>query len=286
MCIFCGSQCGVAEFLISIGLPFLGLYFYRIRNSLGKIKNIIIRRGSAAKEIPDQTIKCSCCGELPQDCREVSNQAIELEHLKLIKVKSQHNEPAGKLTGIIKSTNPSKSEKREAPKGVRGWLLLLCINLTILIPALSLYNVISIYYFINSPLNQLIIMVSKNLFIYHMAIVAIMVFSATLSFCAGLQLWDVKPAAVKFTKIFLIIQLFLSFIIAIIQSLMTFPFSGAENNYGVIIKTIIPSLIHFSLWYAYVSKSRRVYNTFGEIGKKRVITRQFPAELKGYTEVT
>ena len=99
MCIFCGSQCGVAEFLISIGLPFLGLYFYRIRNSLGKIKNIIIRRGSAAKEIPDQTIKCSCCGELPQDCREVSNQAIELEHLKLIKVKSQHNEPAGKLTG-------------------------------------------------------------------------------------------------------------------------------------------------------------------------------------------
>ncbi|MHB8066522.1 MAG: DUF2569 family protein [Desulfobaccales bacterium] len=286
MCIFCGGQCGIAEFLISIGLPFLGLYFYRIRNSLIKITNRIFRRNSAGKEIPDQTIKCSPGGELLQDCRKVSTRAIELEHLELIEVKSQHREPADNLTGIIKFTKPSKSEKREAPKGVRGWLLLLCINLTIIIPALCLYNVISIYYFINSPLNQLIILISKNLSIYHMVIVAIMVFSATLSFCSGLQLWDVKPAAIKFTKIFLIIQLFLSFVIAIIQSLMPFPFGSGDNNYVIIVKTIIPSLIYFSLWYAYLSKSSRVHNTYSEVFKNRVIIRHVPVELKGYTEVT
>jgi hypothetical protein len=267
-------------------LPFLGLYFYRIRNSLIEIKNKIIRRGSGAEEVPDKTIKCSCCGELPKDCKVISTPSIELENLELIEVKSQHSEPAKKSTWITKFSKTSKSEKRKAPKGVRGWLLLLCINLTILIPALSLYNVISIYYFINSPLNQLILLVSKNLLIYHMAIIAIMVFLATLSFCAGLQLWEVKPAAVKLTKIFLIIQLFLSFIIAVIQSLMTFPFGGSENNFLVIIKFLIPSLLYAGIWYLYLSNSRRVHNTYSEIGKKRVISRQFPAEFKGYPEIS
>jgi hypothetical protein len=46
MCIFCGGQCGgLGEFLISIGLPFLVLYFSRIKNSLLKIKDGIMRRG-------------------------------------------------------------------------------------------------------------------------------------------------------------------------------------------------------------------------------------------------
>jgi hypothetical protein len=119
-----------------------------------------------------------------------------------------------------------------------------------------------------------------------MVIVAIMVFAATLSFCAGLQLWDVKPAAIKFTKIFLIIQLFLSFVIAIIQSLMPFPFGSDDNNIIIIVKAMIPSLIYFSLWYAYLNKSRRVYSTYSETVRKRDIIKYIPPEFKGYTKVT
>ena len=113
-----------------------------------------------------------------------------------------------------------------------------------------------------------------------------MAFLAVFSFYAGLQLLETKPWAVKLTKIFLIIQLFLSCIIAVIQSLMTFPFDMGENNYIIIIKTITPSLLYAGIWYLYLSNSRRVHNTYSEIGNSNVITMQLPAELKGYPEVT
>ncbi len=39
VCILCGGQCGgLGDFLISLGLPFLALYFSRIKQVLRKIK--------------------------------------------------------------------------------------------------------------------------------------------------------------------------------------------------------------------------------------------------------
>jgi hypothetical protein len=262
MCIFCGGQCGLAEFFISIGLPFLGLYFYRIRNSLVGIKNKIIRRSSGAKEIQAETITCTCCGESLNDCRDVSPLALDPKNLELIEVKSQHNGTAENSTRLTNFPNPINLEKKAAPRGVRGWLLLLCLLLTILIPGSYLYEIISIFYLINSPFNQIILLVSKNLLLYHMVIIGIMGFLAAFSFFAGLQLWEVKSGAVKIVKIFLIIQLFMVVIIAVLQSFMTFPFGGTENNFTVIIKTIIPSLLQAILWFSYLSYSGRVHNTF------------------------
>jgi hypothetical protein len=272
MCIFCGGQCGgFGEFLISLGLPFLGLYFYRIRNFLAKIINKIFRRSSGVGEIPNKAMEIGTCGELLQDFRVISPQSIDPKNLTLIDIKPKHDRPEERLPGITKLSEPSIPKKKRELKGVRGWLLLLCLNLTFLIPASSLYGVISILYFINSPLNQIALIVSKNLLLYHMILLAIMAGLATLSFYAGLQLWDVKPGAVKLTKIFLIIQLFLSVIIAVIRPLMTFPFGSGGNNFIIIIQTLIPSLIYFSLWYLYLNNSIRVYNTFGETEPKRVI---------------
>jgi len=264
MCIFCGGQCGVAEFLISIGLPFLGLYFYRIRNSLIQIKNKIFRRGFSAAVVPDKKIKCTCGGELLKDWGAIAPPSIAPQDLELIEYKPQDNETVEKLAGTTKFSNPLKLEKKEEPKGVRGWLLLLCLNLIILIPASYLYEVISILYLINSPMNQIILISPNNFLLYHKIILGLIAFLATFSFYAGLQLWEMKLWAVKLTKIFLIIQLFLSSIIAVIQSFMTFPFVGNENNYIIILKITIPSLLHTSIWYLYLSNSRRVHNTYRE----------------------
>jgi hypothetical protein len=97
-----------------------------------------------------------------------------------------------------------------------------------------------------------------------MVILGLIALLATFSFYAGLQLWEEKIWAVKLTKIFLIIQLFLSLITALIQSFMTFPFVGSEINFIIIIKITIPSLLYASIWYLYLSNSRRVHNTYSE----------------------
>ena len=286
MCIICGSQCGVAEFLISMGLPFLGLYFYRIRDSLRKIKNIILRRVSGAEELLNKTIKPSGCGELLKDCRGISTQSIEPENLELIKVKSRSNESTGNSTWINKFRKLINLEKKGELKGVRGWLLLLCLNLTIFIPASCFYEVMSTLYSFNSFIYQIMLIVSNQLLLHNIAIIAIMGFLATLSFYAGLQLWEVKPGAVKIAKIFLIIQLSLTFIVAAIRLFIIFPIVASEHSFSVIIKILIPSLLHFSLWYLYLSKSRRVHNTYSNGEREKIIPGQLPAKLTGYTEFT
>jgi len=72
MCIFCGGQCGgLGEFLISLGLPLLALYLWRIKNALAKIKNKNLPRDLAGAGL-DEPITCKCCGEALRDCREIS----------------------------------------------------------------------------------------------------------------------------------------------------------------------------------------------------------------------
>lgn len=89
MCIFCGGQCGVTEFLFAIGLPFLGLYFFRIKNALLKLKNKIIRKRAGAEEIAGQGIKCFNSGELPQGWSLITPPEIESHNLELLTYKTQ-----------------------------------------------------------------------------------------------------------------------------------------------------------------------------------------------------
>jgi hypothetical protein len=251
MCILCGGQCGgVGEFLIALGLPFLVLYFSRMKKALIQLKNRIISRGSGAEKIQDNTIKCRCCGEWPD---------------------------------ITKFNNWGKLEKKEGPKGVKGWLFLLCLNLTIVIPASCLYEANCTLDLFNYTKNKILLLMFNNLLLYNIVLIGTMVFLAIFSFYAGLRLWEIKLNAVKTAKTFLITQLSLTFIIVIISPFMTLPLGGKENILAEIMKRLIPSLLNFSLWYLYLSNSKRVYNTFSEIEKKRVIIRHLPAKLKGYT---
>ena len=91
MCIFCGGQCGgTGEFLISLGLPFLALYFSRIKNALIRIKNKIIRRGAGAEEIAG-LVKGTGSVVLLKDWSQVTLQSIDLQKLELLEYKPQDN---------------------------------------------------------------------------------------------------------------------------------------------------------------------------------------------------
>ena len=278
MCIFCGGQCGgVGEFLISLGLPFLVLYFSRMKKTLIKLKNRIISRGSGAERIQDNAIKCRCCGEWPSTGLKIFGR---------IGFRSRANKTITRSNAITKFNNRQALVQKASPRGVKGWLLLLCLNLTIFIPASCIYEVNCIFDLFNSTKNKILLFMFKSLLLYNIIIVVSMVCLAIFSFYAGQRLWEVKPRAVKIAKAFLITQFSLTFIIVIIRPFMTLPLEGNENIVPEIMKRLLPALLNFSLWYLYLSHSRRVFNTYSEAEIKGANIRQLPVKLEGHTELT
>jgi hypothetical protein len=288
MCIFCGGQCGgLGEFLISLGLPFLALYFSRIKKALVKIKNKILRRDLPGAVL-DEPITCKCCGEALRDCREISSQSIDCENLELLDLKFQDNESAeiSISTDTTKPNNQIKLETETAPEGVKGWLLLLCLNLTIFIPTTYLYQVNCILDLYNSTQNKILFLIFKKLLLFNIVTGITMLFLAIFSFYVGMKLWNIKSGAVKIAKAFLIIQLFLIVIITIIRPFITFSIEPKGTIFGAILLSLIPSLFQFGLWYLYLSKSSRVYNTYRGTEEKRLSIMPPLTKLKGHTELT
>lgn len=278
MCILCGGQCGGAgEFLISLGLPFLVLYFFRIKKALIKLKNRIISKDSGAEKIQDEIIKYRCCGEWPSTC---------LKKLDTIGLRSRTNKTIILSNSITKFNNLQALVQKSCPRGVNGWLMLLCLNLTIFIPASCIYEVNCIFDLFNSTKNKILLAILKPLLLYNIIIFVSMVCLAIFSFYAGLRLWEAKQRAVKIAKAFLITQFSLTFIIVIIRPFMTLSLGGNEDIVAEIMKRLLPSLLNFSLWYLYLSHSRRVLNTYSEAEIKCANIRQLPVKLEGHTELT
>ena len=283
MCIFCGGQCGGAgEFLISIGLPFLVLYFLRIKNSLVRLKNRILHRG---QEIPAEPIKCECCDQPQQDCKAIHTQSIDLKDLELLELESQENE-ATEVSLETTTLNNQLNLAKERVSGVKGWLLLLCLNLTIFIPASYLYQINCVLDLFNSTRNKILLLMFKALLAYNVLTIATMLFLAIFSFYAGLRLWHVKSRAVKTAKVFLITQLLLILVITIIRPIMTSTIDTGGQVFSAILISLIPSLFQFGLWYLYLTKSSRVHNTYGGGEAKISMLPSPPAKLAGHTEFT
>ena len=156
MCIFCGGQCGgVGEFLISLGLPFLALYFSRIKNALLRLKNRIDHPG---QEIQAEPVKCGCCGQPRQDCGAIQARSINPGDLGLLELKSQEN---GAAEFSLNTSRLSNQINKKIVSGVKGWLLLLCLNFTIFIPATYLYQVNCVLDLFNSTRNRILLFMFK-----------------------------------------------------------------------------------------------------------------------------
>lgn len=283
MCIFCGGQCGGAgEFLISLGLPFLVLYFLRIKNALVRLKNRIVYRGQA---IPVEPNRCGCCGQPRQDCRAPQTQSIDLEELELVELKSQQTEStevSSETTGINNQFNLANIKI----SGVKGWLLLLCLNLNIFIPASYLYQFNCVLDLFNSPRNKILLLMFKALLAYSVLTMATMLFLAIFSFCAGLRLWQVKSRAVKTAKLFFVTQLLLILLITIIRPIMTATIDTGRQVFSTSLISLIPSLFQFGFWYLYLTKSRRVHHTYGAAAAKLPGLAGLAEKLTGHTGLT
>ncbi|MHB9073026.1 MAG: DUF2569 family protein [Desulfobaccales bacterium] len=278
MCIFCGGQCGgLGEFLISLGLPFLALYLFRIKSSLVKLKKKFFPAISDTGKVPNKGTKYRYCGEWPLAAAPKAGPKGFTSRL---------HKPIPLTLAITKFNNPNRIKAQEGPTGVKGWLLLLCINLTIFIPATCLYEANSTLDLFNSTRNKILLFMFKGLLLYNILFVVSMVFLALFSFYAGLRLWQSNPKAVKTAKAFLITQLILTLIILVSRPLVDLPLGGNGLIFGDLMKRLIPALLNFGLWFLYLSHSKRVRHTFGEVDKPRTHIKQLPIKIAGHTGLT
>jgi Protein of unknown function (DUF2569) len=148
-----------------------------------------------------------------------------------------------------------QTDRSVVPIEVSGWLLMLCLILTFVYPATSLYHIFS------HTIPTIITIRALNriflLSVYSLTFSAVAVFS----FVAGVRLWLVKPNAVGFAKRYLVTNLiahaaYFAFWIAVIRptSQVAYAAMGWRN--------VVGPIAFVALWYSYLEHSKRVRATY------------------------
>jgi len=143
----------------------------------------------------------------------------------------------------------------QVPKEISGWLLVLCLVLTVIYHASSLYKLFAnIVPMLSSAENPKRILL---LGVYCVLFGAL----ALLSFAAGLQLWLVRPHAVIFARRFWLTYLIANVAYFCFWVLLFRPGRGvslAEMGWQHVAGPILP----FALWSVYLEHSKRVRETY------------------------
>jgi Protein of unknown function (DUF2569) len=141
-------------------------------------------------------------------------------------------------------------------RGVRGWLLALCLMLIVIGPAIAVW--LMVFEYTNAQLH----------FSESMGMQAATLFTLLLSACsvvfgayAGLRLWLVAPNAVSTAKYALLFGLAVDIVTTALEAAAARVPSG-QLLFQVEIG-LIPTLIFFTICYTYLTQSKRVYATYG-----------------------
>ncbi|HOP85696.1 MAG TPA: DUF2569 family protein [Syntrophorhabdaceae bacterium] len=137
--------------------------------------------------------------------------------------------------------------------GIKGWLLLLCLSLTIFDP-ISMF----IYTLLVSSLTKPYFSTYKNLFylilingIFNIALI-------TYSIYAGICLWKQYKGAVSIAKKYFIFLFFYS----LIGAFLPYFFGVYKTPFKKNIFNTILNMGYAIIWYVYLSVSKRVKNTY------------------------
>jgi len=140
---------------------------------------------------------------------------------------------------------------------VGGWLLLLCISLTILSPLVILYGLITAY---DETHYVFALFPGVQMVFYADALLSVLII--ILCIRAGISLWTIRPNAVKIAKNFLLIYLGYLVIAAFLPFLAGLPAEANKVMMPEITKSILRGLIYVAIWYLYLSVSKRVKQTY------------------------
>ena len=142
-------------------------------------------------------------------------------------------------------------------KGVGGWLLWLCLGLTVLSPALTLVMLTKSYsdsaqYFARLPGLATLSVIDTILSLALMA----------FSIYAGVMLWRIRPGAVATAKIYLLCNLAYHVVASVLPFMVGLP---SEVSHGLLkeaVRGTVQSIIGVAIWYSYLNVSRRVRATY------------------------
>lgn len=142
-------------------------------------------------------------------------------------------------------------------QGVKGWLLLLCINLTLLDPFANLLNLAvgthfgRPYFDQNPPLERLML-------INGVCSIGLAVFSIY----AGISLWKVLPNAVTIAKKYLGAAFLYSLLSLFLPYLMGLPPETTKELGPTSLMNTIITAVYLYVWYQYLKRSKRVKATY------------------------
>jgi len=148
-------------------------------------------------------------------------------------------------------------------RGVKGWLLFLCVSLSILDPLatllyLTLMTAMTKQYFDTSP--QLM----RLMLIHGTCGIGLAVFSIY----AGLSLWRILPGAVNTAKRYLVIAMVYSCITPFLPYIVGLPEDFDESMKGNNLLNSLLTMSYMAVWYTYLQRSKRVQATYQETNNR------------------
>jgi hypothetical protein len=139
------------------------------------------------------------------------------------------------------------------PPGVKGWLLFLCVNLTVITPLWGLGFLGKEWAESKQYLD--IVPNFKEALMIEFFVMAIFLL---YSIYTGVQLWKIRPNAVKNAKQFFVINLLLCLTLQPVMAQML----GVQFMNGDYLKSVFGGILNIAIWYPYLLKSKRVMATY------------------------
>ena len=149
------------------------------------------------------------------------------------------------------------SSQDERYRGVRGWLLVLCLNIAILDPLTMLLTIF------------LVTSATKPYFGEHPELLRLCLASgicrlglAVFSVYAGLGLWKVVPGALSVAKKYLLAVVLYSVIASFLPALVGVPQESYQEFAGQTVFNSFLTMAYAITWYIYLQRSKRVKATY------------------------
>jgi hypothetical protein len=149
------------------------------------------------------------------------------------------------------------NNQNEQYRGVKGWLLILCLNIAILDPLTMLLTIF------------LVTGATKPYFGEHPELLRLCLASgicrlalAVFSVYAGLGLWKVVPGALPVAKKYLLAVVLYSVVASFLPVLVGVPRESYQEFAGDTVFNSFVTMAYAIIWYIYLQRSKRVRATY------------------------
>jgi hypothetical protein len=142
-------------------------------------------------------------------------------------------------------------------QGVRGWLFVFCLMLTVAGPLISAWLIAYEFAEVAPSLAD-----SAGLQAATFASIVLTACALAFGAYAGLRLWLIRPHAVATAKQALLLGLAVEIVTTLIDAVAASTLHADDGLFQPFIIGIVPGLAFFTLCFAYLNRSRRVHATY------------------------